>query len=326
MSLAFAQDPYAELLGPPLRARLRFEWGELDDRTVWARLPDQSVVRLGRDTLHLLLDLDAGRTRDEARARYRLEPAELRGILERFAQGGAVLPPGGMFGKIVRATPAEDKALAPWLLAALPLLVIHAEYLARYAATAVLPSWGEGLLVLAAGLAAALLHELGHYAAARPYFRPTFGFTWLGWFPAVYADTQQAWTLPRGLRLRISAAGVMVDLVVNALAILCAVRYPWLERYVTPFLLAQLARWSLTLNPFFDGDGYWLLCDGLRIPNLRTYARQRLEEGRRDVFSLYALVSVALGAASLLGLLLLLWNVLGNAAIALGLLPAVGGA
>ena len=94
------------------------------------------------------------------------------------------------------------------------------------------------------------------------------------------------------------------------------------ERYVTPFLLAQLARWSLTLNPFFDGDGYWLLSDALRVPNLRTYARQRLAEGRRDVFSLYALGSLILGALSLVGLLLLLWNLLGNLALSLGLLGA----
>tara|TARA_R110002072_G_scaffold22212_1_gene77776 strand:+ start:1503 stop:2474 length:972 start_codon:yes stop_codon:yes gene_type:complete len=319
-ALATHHDPLRALLEGSLRARFQFEWGELDDRTVWARLPDQSVVRLGREGLHLLLDLDAGREREAALTRYGLSREEFEGILARVAMGGGVRPTGEGYGKITRAAPQADRRLAPWLLLALPLAILHAEYLASYARTALLQTWADGLLVLGLGLVAAMLHELGHYFAARPYFRPTFGFTWLGWFPAVYADTQQAWTLPRGIRLRISAAGVLVDLWVNALLILLVVANPALEYYATPFLLAQLARWSLTLNPFFDGDGYWLLCDGLRITNLRTYAKQRLAEGRRDVFSLYALVSLGLGLLSLVGLVLLVWNVLGNAALAAGLL------
>lgn len=318
--LSTQADPLDELLRGPLNARLQFEWGELDDDSLWARLPDRTVIRLGRDMLHLLLDLDAGRSTSSAQQRYELEAEELRGVLRRFAAGGAVRGPGEGFGKVTRALPPDDRPVAAWGFVALPLLLLHADYLARYAHTTLLANWTDGALVLLAGLAAAFLHELGHYAAARPYFRPTFGFTWLGWFPAVYADTQEAWTLPRGLRLRISSAGVLVDLWVNALVILLAVANPSLEYFVTPFLLAQFARWSLTLNPFFDGDGYWLLCDALRIPNLRTYARQRLAEGRRDVFSAYALVSLVLGGLSLLGLLLLLWNVVGNAALALGLL------
>ncbi|MGE0707347.1 MAG: hypothetical protein AB7N76_04645 [Planctomycetota bacterium] len=318
-ALATHEDPLAALLRPPLRARFQLEWGLLDDDTVWARLPDGSVVRLGREALHLVLDLDAGRAPADALPRYRLDPAALDDLLRRLAAGGALRPPGAGFGKVVRATPVEDRGLAPWLLVALPLLVLHADYLATRARTALLASWRDGLLVVALGLLAALLHELGHYAAARPWFRPRFGLTWLGFFPAVYADTHEAWTLPRGLRLRISAAGVLVDLWVNAFVILLAAANPGLEYYATPFLLAQLSRWALTLNPFFEGDGYWLLVDGLGIPNLRTHARARLAEGRWDVFSLYAAVSLGLGALSLLGLLLLLWNVLGNAAAALGL-------
>lgn len=306
------------LLDAPLRARFRFEWGDLGDHTAWVRLPSGQVMRVGEEALRLVLDLDAGRTLASARDRYRLEAHELDQLLAPFVQGGAILEDA--LGKVVRATPVEDESVAHWWIPALLLLALHGEYLATYAHTTILTSWRDGLLVIAACLAAAVVHELGHYLASIRWFRPGFGFTWLGWFPAVYADTQEAWTLPRGIRLRINAAGVMTDLIVNTGAILLAVSTPGLEYFVTPFLLAQMSRWAITLNPFFDGDGYWLLADGLGITNLRSYAQTRLAEGRRDVFSLYALVSLALGALSLVGLLLLIWNFLGNLLVSAGVL------
>ncbi|MCO5172307.1 MAG: hypothetical protein M9894_38910 [Planctomycetes bacterium] len=295
-----------------LAGRLELTWGELGDRTVWVRTPGGRLLRLDDQGLRALLDLDRGRTVGQVARRYGVAPEEVRGLVDALARGGALRPDGR--GRITRTHRTHDEPFAPWLLGLAALLAVHGEYLARHARTAVLESWTEGLVVVGLALVAALLHEGGHWCAARPHFRPRFGLTWLGWLPAAYADTHEAWRLPRGTRLRISAAGVLVDLVVNTGAILVAVACPELERFVTPFVLAQLSRMTLTLNPLVDGDGYWLLADGLGITNLRTQARRRLAERRFDLYALFALLSLALGLLSLVGLGLLLWNVLGNLA------------
>lgn len=293
-----------------LTGRLELTWGELDDRTVWVRTPRGALLRLDGQGLRAALDLDRGRAPAEVARRYGVALAEVRGLIEVLARGGAVRT--DRRGQIARAHAGHDEPFTPWLLGFVVLLAIHGEYLARHARTAVLDSTLEGLLVTALALVGALLHEAGHWCAARPHFRPRFGLTWLGWIPAAYADTHEAWRLPRGTRLRISAAGVLVDLVVNVALILVAVAAPAAERYVTPLVLTQLARVALTLNPLVDGDGYWLLADGLGVTNLRSLARRRLAERRVDLYALFALLSLGLGLLSLAGLGLLVWNLLGN--------------
>ncbi|MCJ9429443.1 HlyD family efflux transporter periplasmic adaptor subunit [Kordiimonas marina] len=123
-----------------------------------------------------------------------------------------------------------------------------------------------------------VLHELGHaYTATRYGCRvPTMGVAFLVMYPVLYTDTSDAWKLTNHIdRLRIGSAGIRVEL---ALALIAT--FLW---HVVPEGLAQSAAflvasttWVSTLlvnmSPFMRFDGYYLLSDYLRVPNLQDRA------------------------------------------------------
>lgn len=131
-------------------------------------------------------------------------------------------------------------------------------------------------------------HELGHaYTATRYGCRvPTMGVALLVLYPVLYTDTSDAWKLTsRDQRLRIGSAGIRVEL---ALALLAT--FFWHVLPPGPFrsgvFLVASTTWVSTLlvnlSPFMRFDGYYLLSDLLRVPNLQDrafrFARWQLRE------------------------------------------------
>ncbi|MGB0732184.1 MAG: biotin/lipoyl-binding protein [Pontibacterium sp.] len=117
-------------------------------------------------------------------------------------------------------------------------------------------------------------HELGHALSAHRYGCrvPSMGVAFLVMWPVLYTDTNEAWKLQsRRSRLVISASGMAAELALASIA-----TFAWLLTPEGPlrsalFFLASTA-WILTLainlNPFMRFDGYFLLADWLRQPNL----------------------------------------------------------
>ena len=149
----------------------------------------------------------------------------------------------------------------------------------------------RGLLAYAAVISVVkVLHELGHaYAAkARGCRVPTIGVALLLFWPVLYTDATEAWSLAsRRERRAISAAGIQVELGIAALALLAwSLLGPGMLKSAC-FLLATTT-WLLSLlvnlNPFMRFDGYYLLSDWWGIPNLeargtaltRWWLRERL--------------------------------------------------
>ncbi len=136
------------------------------------------------------------------------------------------------------------------------------------------------------GLALILLkvfHELGHAfaAQARGCRVPVLGVAFMMMFPMLYTDVTDAWRLEqRSERMRITAAGVMVEFAIAALALLAWSFLPDGPLRSAAFFLATTA-WigSLIVNmsPFMRFDGYHLLADGLGVANLgpRSFALAR---------------------------------------------------
>jgi putative peptide zinc metalloprotease protein len=128
-----------------------------------------------------------------------------------------------------------------------------------------------------------LVHEFSHAYTAKLLGRhvPEMGIAMLLFIPCMYCNTTDAWQLSdRKHRIAISAAGVGAEV---ALAVISV--YVW--SFSKPGILNSIAFHqfavsvaSTTLfngNPLMRLDGYYVLMDILRIPNLATKARRYLK-------------------------------------------------
>lgn len=156
------------------------------------------------------------------------------------------------------------------------------------------------------------LHELGHGVTAKRFGCrvPTMGIALLVLWPVAYTDTNDVWKLTRrSPRLQVAAAGIATELTVAAWATLAWAWLPEGEPKSVAFLLSTTT-WVSTLlinaNPFMRFDGYFLLSDALRIPNLheRSFAFARWDL-RERLFALGEPAPEPLAPAGRLGLILL---------------------
>jgi putative peptide zinc metalloprotease protein len=177
-----------------------------------------------------------------------------------------------------------------WAVAALALLglVLASRRWDEFAHTFVSYASGPGLLAVGLALSGAkVLHELGHaFTATRFGCRvPAMGVAFLVMWPVLYTDTNEAWKLrSRRQRLAIGAAGMLAEIALASVALLAWGLLPATPAFAPlrsgAFLLATTT-WMFTLainaSPFMRFDGYFLLSDALRMPNLheRSFALAR---------------------------------------------------
>jgi len=137
----------------------------------------------------------------------------------------------------------------------------------------------QGVVWMAVTLTAVkILHEMGHAYTARRYGCrvPTMGVAFLVMYPVLYTDTSDAWRLTkRSEKLRVAAAGIRVELMLALVATFLWHVVPSGPARSAVFLMAS-ATWITTLlinlSPLMRFDGYYLLSDYLRIPNLQNRA------------------------------------------------------
>lgn len=159
-----------------------------------------------------------------------------------------------------------------------------------------------------------VLHELGHGFTAKRYGCrvPTMGVAFLVMWPVAYTDTNEVWKLTqRNQRLKVAAAGIATELTIAAWATLA---WAWLPEG-TPKSIAFLlstTTWVSTLlinaSPFMRFDGYFLLADWLRLPNLhaRAFALARWDL-RERLFQLGEAPPEHFPQRKVLGLVLFAW-------------------
>lgn len=133
-----------------------------------------------------------------------------------------------------------------------------------------------------------VVHELGHaYTATRFGCRvPTIGVALMVMMPVLYSDVSDSYRLSsKRKRLGIAAAGVVAELGLAAVATVLWGFLPDGTLRSMAFVVATTS-WimSLTvnLNPLMRFDGYYLLADGLGLPNLQdrafTFGQWKLRE------------------------------------------------
>lgn len=113
-----------------------------------------------------------------------------------------------------------------------------------------------------------MMHELGHAAACRNrgVRHGPIGIMIYTVFPALYTDVNEAWRLCSRDRLLVDSAGLLMSFVLastGAAMFLIAPSYP-----SAVLLVLNDSLLLVNLNPFLKMDGYWIISDLLRVPNL----------------------------------------------------------
>lgn len=156
------------------------------------------------------------------------------------------------------------------------------------------------LLSVPVFVAMALVHESGHYLAARPYFDPSLRISRINViFPAIVTTTNDAWRCPRSVRVWISLAGPFADML-QCLVLAALSLFVFPASYLLAILpIFEYARILFSLNPLVKGDGYWMLVDWFGSTNLHTHGMDDLKNGRPTTRALYALGSITFAVLSL---------------------------
>jgi putative peptide zinc metalloprotease protein len=130
---------------------------------------------------------------------------------------------------------------------------------------------------------AKIIHEMGHALVAKSLGCrvPTMGVAFLVMWPVLYTDVNEAWKFTdRRRRLMVGAAGIYAELTLAAWATLAWGLLPIGAARDAAFVLAAtswISSVTINLSPFMRFDGYFLLMDGLDMPNLhnRSFALAR---------------------------------------------------
>ncbi len=149
----------------------------------------------------------------------------------------------------------------------------------------------EGIMAVGCAiLIAKIAHEFGHAFTAHRYGCkiPSMGFALVVMTPMLYTDTNEAWKLTsRSQRLAIGIAGVAAEMLLALAALWAWLLLPEGPQRGAAFVLATTT-WIMTItlnaSPFMRFDGYFILSDFLRFPNLhqrsfafgRWWLRERL--------------------------------------------------
>jgi putative peptide zinc metalloprotease protein len=136
-----------------------------------------------------------------------------------------------------------------------------------------------------------IIHEFGHGLSCKHFGGECheMGVMLLVFSPTLYCDVTDSWMMPnKWHRIWIAAAGMIIEIVLSALAILV-----WW--FTTPgllnhlclniFFVTTITTVIFNANPLMRYDGYYMLSDWLGIPNLRSKATQAL----RSSFSSFCL-------------------------------------
>ncbi len=125
------------------------------------------------------------------------------------------------------------------------------------------------------------LHELGHALACKKWKAECheIGVLFLVFTPCLYCDTTDSWKLPSPWRRAcIAAAGIYVELTIAALAgclWLNTLPGSWLHLLAgNVMLICSLSTVLVNANPLLRYDGYYVLSDLWRVPNLHDQSRE----------------------------------------------------
>ena len=177
--------------------------------------------------------------------------------------------------------PATISAMSALIAFALILVAIRWESLIRRLPDAeTLLGFGNLLPLVLVFVGIKFLHELGHVLACRHFGGECheLGIQLLMFVPLFYGDVTDAWMQSRRWpRIAISAAGIVVELVLAAIATMlwwCSVPGLLNSIFLNVMLVCSVNTLLFNGNPLLRYDGYYVLADLLGVPNLAMQSRQ----------------------------------------------------
>ena len=121
------------------------------------------------------------------------------------------------------------------------------------------------------------IHELGHASAAKYYGINSrgIGFGFYLFTPVFFADVTKTWRLTPRQRVIIDLAGIYFELIYISFLLILFIITQEINLLIVSFILFSSIIYSL--DPFLRTDGYWVVSDGLQIPNLRKQSLVKLK-------------------------------------------------
>lgn len=141
----------------------------------------------------------------------------------------------------------------------------------------------NAILLLGAFVLVKLLHEAGHMLTASYYGVECHeaGLMFLFMTPVMYTDVSDATRLPSRQRATVAAAGILVELMIAAAAfLLWSIAAPGLVRSLMANVVCICTIGTVLFNgnPLLRYDGYFVLSDLARIPNLSELGGRRIRQ------------------------------------------------
>ena len=246
------------------------------------------VTRLERASLIVPSEVGVAARRLLAQGRLRQRTQRRQLLLSPIAARFKLLDPTPLLEWLAPASHLLFSRLffAGWLIAGVVTLYLVLIRWLQSPAELGLQSLTSSQLVVMAGLYVMIksLHELGHALACRRWVAECHevGVLFLLFMPCLYCDTSDSWKLPsRWRRAGIAAAGIYIELLLATLAgivwLLAASGTPLQIIAGNIMLICSLSTVLVNGNPLLRYDGYYVLSDLWRVPNLHEQSMEALQ-------------------------------------------------
>jgi putative peptide zinc metalloprotease protein len=120
-------------------------------------------------------------------------------------------------------------------------------------------------------------HEMGHAYMCRRYDVPvqSLGLAFLVFWPVLYTDTTLSWVLKSHQRMKIALAGIWIETYVTIIAALIWCNTSEITIKTICYMIISvnwMASLLINVSPFMRFDGYYVLADFMKMPNLQPRA------------------------------------------------------
>jgi CRP-like cAMP-binding protein/Zn-dependent protease len=138
-------------------------------------------------------------------------------------------------------------------------------------------AWWLIILLIPFNLLFMPIHELAHAYATKYYNRQVLSFG-IGWYwlnPVAFTDTSDMWLSEPKQRIAVNFAGIWTDIILAGIMSILAYAIDGnsiISIFLWLFALNSFVSIFKNLNPILEYDGYYILQDLLKTPNLRQAA------------------------------------------------------
>lgn len=194
--------------------------------------------------------------------------------------------------------PVTSRLLTPWGLTAAGVICVAGfsavltrfdEYTREFNSLSELVHSDTLPWLVACFVLAKVMHETAHAVVAGHYgvATPEIGVHLILGFPLPYTNVTDAWTASRRARMMITSAGIGMELIIAGIAgTLWSLANPGTTRLILAhiFAVCSIGTILFNANPLLRYDGYYLLSDAVRIPNLMAQSNTLLRRATGRLF------------------------------------------